>query len=117
MRAPSPGTRVYLATGSTDMRKAICGLSMLVEGALELDPFSGHFFAFCNRRRSIVKVLYWDRSGFCLWQKSLEKEKFRWPSSARAVLQLDMRQLEWLLEGLDMAAIRPHRELSYSTVL
>ena len=117
MRAPSPGTRVYLATGSTDMRKAIGGLSMLVEGTLELDPFSGHLFAFCNRRRSIVKVLYWDRSGFCLWQKSLEKEKFRWPASARAVLQLDIRELEWLLEGLDPAAIRPHRELSYSTVL
>ena len=71
MRPPSPGRRVYLATGSTDMRKAICGLSMLVEGALELDPFSGHFFAFCNRRRSIVKVLYWDRNGFCLWQNQL----------------------------------------------
>ena len=73
--------------------------------------------AVCNRRRSIVKVLYWDRSGFCLWQKSLEKEKFRWPPSARAVLELDIRELEWLLEGLDPAAIRPHRELSYSTVL
>ena len=117
MRAPSAGTRVYLATGSTDMRKAIGGLSMLVEGALELDPFSGHLFAFCNRRRSIVKVLYWDRNGFALWQKRLEKDRFRWPASARAVLDLDMRQLGWLLEGMDLANFRPHRELDYSTVL
>jgi transposase len=108
---------VYLATGATDMRKAIGGLSMLVEGALELDPFSGHLFAFCNRRRNIVKVLYWDRNGFALWQKRLEKDRFLWPRSARAVLDLDLRELGWLLEGLELAAIRPHRELSYSTVL
>jgi transposase len=117
MRVPSSNTRVYLATGSTDMRKAIGGLSMLVEGALELDPFSGHLFGFCNRRRNIVKILYWDRNGFCLWQKRLERDRFRWPGSAAAVLELEPRELEWLLEGLDVKAIRPHRELHYSTVL
>ena len=117
MRVPSGGTRVYLATGSTDMRKAIGSLSMLVEGTLELDPFSGHLFGFCNRRRNIVKILYWDRNGFCLWQKRLERQKFRWPTDARAVLQLEHRELEWLLEGLDVKKVRPHRELHYSTVL
>jgi len=59
MFAPSPDTKVYLALGSTDMRKAINGLSMLVQGPLEMDPFSGYLFAFCNRRRTIVKILYW----------------------------------------------------------
>jgi transposase len=72
-------TRVYLVLGNTDMRKAINGLSILVESHLQLDPFSGHLFVFCNRRRNILKILYWDRNGFCLWQKRLEKHDFKWP--------------------------------------
>jgi transposase len=63
--------RVYLAVGSTDMRKAINGLSILVEQAMDLDPFSGDLFVFCNRKRTIVKILYWDHNGFCLWHKRL----------------------------------------------
>ena len=110
-------TKVYLAAGVTDMRKAINGLSMLVEGQLELDPFSGHLFVFCNRRRNMIKVLYWDRNGFCLWHKRLEKERFRWPESWDQVLELDQRQLNWLLEGLEIQQGRAHRRLSYSTVV
>jgi len=110
-------TKVYLAAGVTDMRKAINGLSMLVEGQLELDPFSGHLFVFCNRRRNMIKVLYWDRNGFCLWHKRLEKECFRWPESWDQVLELDQRQLNWLLEGLEIQQGRAHRRLSYSTVV
>jgi transposase len=117
MMFPSAGTRVYVATGGTDMRKAINGLSMLVQGALELDPFSGHLFAFCNRRRNVVKVLYWDRNGFCLWMKRIERQKFRWPETAATVMELDLRQLRWVLEGLELSKIRGHRQLSYSTVL
>jgi len=60
-------TRVYLSLGITDMRKSINTLSILVEGVLKLDPLSGHMFAFCNRSRNNVKILYWDRNGFCLW--------------------------------------------------
>ena len=73
--------RVYLAMGHTDMRKAINGLSVLVESRMQLDPFSGSLFVFTNRRRNILKVLYWHRNGFCLWQKRLEKHRFRWPDS------------------------------------
>ena len=73
------GTRIYLAVGSTDMRKAINGLSILVQDELALDPLSGHLFAFCNRKRNMVKILYWDRNGFCLWHKRLEKHHFTWP--------------------------------------
>jgi transposase len=65
-------TRVFLALGVTDMRKEINGLSVLVEGQLELDPFTGCLFVFCNRRRTTVKVLFWDRNGFALYQKRLE---------------------------------------------
>lgn len=61
--------QVYVATGVTDMRKSINGLSILVAEQLDLDPLTGHLFCFCNRRRDIIKILYWNRNGFCLWQK------------------------------------------------
>jgi transposase len=117
MVLPPQHTRVYLALGSTDMRKAIDGLSILVEGALFLNPFSGHLFVFCNRRRSTVKILYWQRNGFCLFQKRLEKERFRWPKTPEQVMEIGLRELSFLLEGLDFTALRPHRELQYSTVM
>jgi len=98
------------------MRKAINGLSILVEQALSLDPLSGHLFVFSNRRRTTVKILYWDRNGFCLWQKRLEKDRFRWPASAETVVELDNRSLRWLLEGLDVQQRYAHSSLSYSLV-
>ena len=84
----SSHTRVYLALGATDMRKEINGLSVLVEAAFLLDPFSGHLFVLCNRQRTTIKVLYWDRNGFCLWQKRLEKHRFKWPQRS-LVIQMD----------------------------
>lgn len=74
-------TRVYLAVVSTDMRKEIDWLSVLMEGQPELDPFSGHLFVFCNRQRTTVKVLVWDRNGFALYPKPLKKDRFKWPGS------------------------------------
>ena len=117
MMYPPLKTRIYLAVGSTDMRKAINGLSILVEDQMELDPFSGHLFVFCNRRRNMVKILYWDRNGFCLWHKRLEKHVFFWPESSRQVLQLDPRQLRWLLDGLNFDQFTTHEALTYETVI
>ncbi len=109
-------TRVYLATGHTDMRKAINGLSIMVQTQLELDPFSGHLFVFCNRSRNIIKILYWDLNGFCLWQKRLEKQTFKWPSSEKEVMGLESRQLAWLLDGLDPVRVDGHKNLNFSTL-
>lgn len=106
--------RVFLAVGFTDMRKSINGLSLLVQTHIAQDPFAGDLFAFCNRRRNMVKILYWDRNGFCLWQKRLEKQRFIWPESERQVLGLDGRQLNWLLEGIDIRQCRGHKTLQYS---
>jgi transposase len=103
--------------GSTDMRKEINGLSILVEGTLSLDPFSGHLFVFCSRSRSTVKILYWQRNGFCLFQKRLEKERFRWPETREQVMEIGLRDLSFLLEGLDFTTLHPHRDLHYSTLL
>ena len=94
MLLPSQGMKVYLAIGNTDMRKAINGLSILVESNMDLDPFSGHLFVFCNRGRNILKILYWDRNGFCLWQKRLEKDRFRWPETEREVLNIGHREMK-----------------------
>jgi transposase len=105
---------VYLAMGSTDMRKAINGLSILVEQAMDLNPFSGDLFVFCNRQRTIIKILYWDHNGFALWLKRLEKHHFKWPQSARDVITIEAKQLSWLLAGLDFTSA--HQQLHYCSV-
>ena len=117
MIALSSHTRVYLALGATDMRKEINGLSMLVEGTLALDVFPGHLFAFCNRRRTTLKILFWDRNRFALYQKRLEKHRFKWPENREVVLQITTRELSFLLEGLDLRSVQPHQELRYETLI
>jgi len=111
---PLSGARVFLALGSTDMRKAINGLSIMVEQHLSRDPFSGDLFVFCNRRRNMIKILYWDKNGFCLWHKRLEEHKFQWPESAEEVVMIGPRELEWLLDGLDFTSA--HQRLFYRAV-
>lgn len=110
-------TRVFLAPGSTDMRKAINGLSIMVQAALDLDPFCGHLFVFCNRRRNMIKVLYYDRNGFCLWQKRLEKHRFTWPATEQRVRKISTRELGFLLDGLDIRQIKRHPSLHYSILV
>jgi transposase len=110
-------TRVFIVLGSTDMRKAINGLSLMVADHLDLDVFTGNLFVFCNRSRTIIKVLYWDRNGFCLWQKRLEKHRFAWPESREEVLELGHRQLRWLLDGLDPSQVRGHPSLNYKCLV
>ena len=115
MLSLSSGLRVYLATGVTDMRKSIDTLAIVVADRLALDPLSGHLFAFCNRRRDTLKILYWDRNGFCLWHKRLEREKFRWPGSESEVRQIDGRALRWLLDGLSIEQ-SGHGTIAYKKV-
>lgn len=107
-------TRVYLALGTTDMRKSINGLSLLVEDQFGLDLFSGSLYAFCNRRRDLVKILYWQENGFCIWMKRLEEDVFRWPDSEEEVIEVSQVALEWLLHGLDLN--QAHQRLSYNSV-
>jgi transposase len=114
---PLETTRVHLCRDPVDFRKAINGLSALVAEELELDPFSAHVFGFCNRRRDQVKLLYWERNGFVLWQKRLEKDRFPWPREGEErVVELSGRELNWLLDGLDVFRLRPHKALSFSAV-
>ena len=116
MFLPSANIKVYLAMGNTDMRKSINGLSILVSRHLELDPFSGHLFVFCNRKRNMIKIIYWDRNGFCLWHKRLEKHSFKWPASEEEIMTIGKRELTWLMDGLDIRQRDAHDSLKYSTL-
>ncbi|MBF0372658.1 MAG: IS66 family insertion sequence element accessory protein TnpB, partial [Alphaproteobacteria bacterium] len=81
MMSVPAGVRIYLATGRTDMRKGFDGLAMLAQQVLGRDPFSGHVFIFRGRRGDLVKLLYWDGQGLCLFAKRLEKGRFVWPAA------------------------------------
>ena len=98
------GVRVYLAMGATNMRKGMDGLAMLAQQVLQQDPFAGHLFVFRGRQGHLVKVLYWDGQGFCLFTKRLEKGRFVWPISREGVAVLTPAQLAMLIEGMDWRA-------------
>ena len=118
MRPSNDLPAVYLCRDAVDFRKGINGLAVLVEDTLIRDPFSEHLFVFCNRGRNRIKILYWERNGFCLWQKRLEKSRFHWPRrSDDEVVTLTSQQLNWLLDGYDIARLKPHEKLHFSTVL
>ncbi len=117
MMRPAGEIAVNLYRDIIDMRKSINGLSILVEESLGLDPFGPTLFVFCNRKRDKIKALYWERTGFVLWYKRLEKQRFPWPTrDSRGVVQMTGRELNWLLDGIDLFRLRPHEALSYRSV-
>jgi len=98
---------VYLHRAPVDFRLGINGLAALVEQAMERDPLARAVYGFCNRRCNRIKLLFWDRNGFWLLTKRLEADRFVWPA-AQAVLALTAEQLHWLLDGIDIEAVRRH---------
>lgn len=101
-----PSVKVFISTKATDMRKSIDALSILVQEELSKDPFSGHLFVFCNKRGEKIKILYWDRNGFCLWYKRLERGIFRMPKIQGKVFMISPNELNLLLEGIDLTERR-----------
>ena len=106
--------RFFIRPGVTDLRKAINGLSIIVQNDMNHDPFSKSLFLFCNKRRKLLKIIYWDKNGFCLWQKRLEKQKFPWPGTREEAKEIGYDQLKMLLTGIDF--FKAHQELSFSRV-
>jgi transposase len=104
------GMKVHLAVDLIDMRKGIDGLAMLVQGMLLQDPFSGHLFVFRGRKANLVKIVFWDGTGLCLFTKRLEQSTFLWPGSTEAgcTLMLTSAQLSMLIDGIDWRA--PERQ-------
>lgn len=108
-----PVNQVYLATGVTDMRKSINGLSIIVSELLGHDPFNGSVFVFCNRHRDKLKILYWEHNGFWLYYRRLDKGKFQWPTRLeQQTLALSLRELHWLLDGLSPTQASAHAVVS-----
>jgi transposase len=99
--APPLGARVWLAAGATDMRRGFDGLARQVQQVLGQDPFGGHLFVFRGRRGDLIKVLFWDGQGLCLFAKRLERGRFVWPQAKDGVVMLTPAQLSMLLEGID----------------
>ncbi len=111
---PSSG-RIFVATQPTDLRKSYDGLSALVEGTFERDLTTGDMFVFINRRATQVRILYWDRDGFCIWMKRLEAGTFRRLEDelGHALLEVDAAELMMLLGGLEAKEVRRRKRYEH----
>jgi transposase len=94
-------TSIWIAAGVTDMRRGFTGLSAVAQTVLEQNPYSGHVFVFRGKRGDLVKVLWWDGDGLCLFAKRLERGRFVWPQADNGTVSLSRAQLAMLLEGID----------------
>jgi transposase len=103
--------RVFVRPGVTDMRKQINGLAAMVSGGLGHNPLDGSLYLFAGRCRKRLKILYWDRNGFCLWQKRLETDTFPWPRDEGSVRSITADQLTMLFDGIDFW--RAHQKRDY----
>ena len=101
MIGPPVGTRIWIVAGVTDMRRGFVGLSGMVQTALQEQPFSGDVYIFRGRRGDLIKVLWFDGDGLCLFAKRLEKGRFIWPQATNGTVSLTPAQLSMLLEGID----------------
>ncbi|MDC7124194.1 MAG: IS66 family insertion sequence element accessory protein TnpB [Spirochaetales bacterium] len=106
--------RYYIRPGKTDLRKGVNGLSLIIQNTMQSDPFSRSLFLFCNGQRKLLKIVYWDRNGFCLWQKRLEKNKFPWPETEDDAREIKFEELKMLLDGIDF--FKAHKQLHYSRI-
>ena len=112
MKFDFTNTKIFIRPGTTDMRTAKEELLHVIKDLMRSDPFSGAVFMFCNSQRKILKMLWWDRSGFWTAQKTLEKGRWPWPDTMEQVRELDMEKVEMLLRGIDF--FQEHEELNYS---
>jgi transposase len=108
--------RIFLYREPVDFRKQSAGLAAIVEHELGHNPFEGGLYAFTNRQRNKIKCLYWEDNGFVLYYKALCEEKFHWPRSDEGVISLTGQQLNWLLDGVDIALLKGHKKLHYESV-
>lgn len=108
---------IYLHRDPVDFRKAINGLAVIVSEEMNLDVYKQALFVFCNKSRSQLKVLYWDDTGFVLWQKRLEKDKFNRPrKDALETVSIKHEQWQWLLRGFDFSKFKPHKQLIFTDI-
>jgi transposase len=118
MRDLSSFPRILVYRGPVDFRKRRRSLAAVVQDQIKEDPFSATLFIFLNKRRDCLRALYWDKTGFAMWEKELEKDRFPWPRQMprEGSVVLQNQQVQWLLEGVDFWKLKPHTELEYSRV-
>lgn len=109
MFGPSARVRVYVSTEPMDMRKSFSGLSGAVRQVIGKDPLSGHVFCFFNRSRNYVKLLFWERTGYCIIAKKLARGTF----SSCTQTELSVAQLWQVLEGIKLGSVQKHRQYEY----
>lgn len=107
--------QIFIKPGSVDFRKQINGLSVIAEVDMKQNIFSGAMFVFCSKDRKKLKVLYWDKTGFCLWHKRLEKAKFPWPQNKKDAIELSFDKFKMLLSGIDF--FKAHEELHFEKII
>ena len=115
MFLPEPRVRIWLCTGPVDMRKSYNGLSAVVANQLGEDPLSGQLFVFINRRRTLMKILYFEPSGFCIWSKQLEQGQFHRGLSGSGKSELDWAGLKLLLSGIEVQKSRQYKRYHHRT--
>ena len=106
--------KVFVKPVSTDLRKQINGLSIIVTEELEMDPFAGNLFLFCNKLRKILKIIYWNQNDFCVRLKLLEKDKFPWRINRKGATEITQDQFSFLLQGIDFW--KAHQKFEYHSV-
>jgi transposase len=116
MKALGSFTEIFVCTRPVDFRMSIDGLVSVVTSELGKNVFnSTALFVFTNRDKSRLRILYWDKTGFALWLKRLEKDRFPWPKKFTSrEMQIRAHELEWLLDGINIWKIKPHSELHFS---
>lgn len=114
MKVDFSKVRIYVRPGYTDMRKYINSFSIYAEEMMKQNVLSGDLYIFCGKSRKLMKILYWDRNGFCLWQKRLEQDKFPWPLNEEDVKEITEDDLSMLLDGIDFW--KAHKVLKFSAV-
>jgi transposase len=117
MRQTGSFSQVFLHRDPVDMRKGINGLLAIIQIAQMGDWKSNALFVFCGKRRHTLKVLYFDRTGFCLWMKRIERDRFRWPKSEQNVVKMSPEQLDFLLEGYDLSKMKPFAKLQIEGII
>ncbi len=109
--------KIYLHRDYVDFRKQINGLSLIVANDMRQNIFNGDLFVFCCKKKDKLKIVYWQNTGFCMWQLRLEKEKFKWPiKHVDEVICWDKEYFSWLLKGIDVSKLHLHKTLNYNNI-
>lgn len=111
-------SKIYIAVDPVDFRKQANGLALLVKHTLDENPLETRaIFVFTNKRKTSVKAIYWDETGFAMWVKVLEKDKFKWPKVVGgSKIAMNAKEIKWLLQGVDLSKIKTHRPVTFPEI-